>query len=107
MTRIQTFLITSQTLRLRATLKEGEVEVAVVGIKGITEEAEMMPLVAEEATADEEVVMEMTGEEVIKTGEMLAKTHLLAHRATVEEVAVIVDAEERTLETKSSCIQIL
>jgi len=38
---------------------------------------------------------------------MPVKTHLLVHRATVEEVAVIVGVEEKTLVTKGSCIQIL
>lgn len=73
-----------------------------------SEGAVMMPLVVEEGTADEGAVMETTEEgEVIKTGEMPVKTHLLVHRATVEEVAVIVDVEEKTLVTKGSCIQIL
>jgi len=108
-TRTKTFLITLQTLRSRATLTEGEVGVAVVeAIEVDSEEVVMMPLVEEGGTADEGAVMETTEEEeVIKTGEMPVKTHLLVHRATVEEVAVIVGVEEKTLVTKGSCIQIL
>ena len=82
--------------------------VVVEAIEVDSEGAVMMPLVVEEGTADEGAVMETTEEEeVIKTGEMPVKTHLLVHRATVEEVAVIVDVEEKTLVTKGSCIQIL
>lgn len=107
-TRTKTFLITLQTLRSRATLTEGEVGVAVVEAIEVDSEVVMMPLVEEGGTADEGAVMETTEEEeVIKTGEMPVKTHLLVHRATVEEVAVIVDAEEKTLVTKGNCIQIL
>ena len=66
-------------------------------------------MVAVEATEVEEVMMETTEEEAdIRTGEMLAKTHLQVHPVIeAEETQVIAAEDERTLVKESNCIQTL